>query len=136
MNARTQGTTEVEVGGETLLLHWTYHPGREATRLDPPEPAETEITQVQLVRTIAEDLGPGSGHRTLFFDITDLVEELGGLEVLCEALEESGDFPPEEHDPREDDDEPDFADTEGDAFVVDGGSVSYGGTQSDEGEGL
>jgi hypothetical protein len=131
MSHRTAGMTEIDLGGETLLVSWEHRFGREATYTNPPEPAKTEVTKVQLVYTFMD----GTQSRTMYIDITDLIDDLGAQDAVAEALEESADFPPEEHDPREDEDEPDFADTEGDAFE-DEGSVSYGGTQSDEGEGL
>lgn len=116
MSKYTTGTTELEFGGWPLVVSWKYTFGREATRIDPPEDPEVDITNIGLMFTFMDGTQPS----TQYLDITNLLADLGADEQIREALEESGDFPPEEHDPREDDDGPDFEDTEGAGFALDG----------------
>ena len=92
---------DIEFGGQTLRVHFDYERARAATQIDPPEPAEFSITQIDLVVEITEDLSPQpNAKRRLPIDITEMVDTLGeeaGLTILAE-LELSF----EEYDPRED----------------------------------
>ena len=92
---------DIEFGGQTLRVHFDYERARAATQIDPPEPAEFSITQIDLVVEITEDLLPKpNAKRQLLIDITEMVDTLGeeaGLTILAEL-----ELTFEEYDPRED----------------------------------
>ena len=87
---------ELEIGGQELRCSGVYSKGRPATRLDPEDPPELEISLIELLIGV-------EGNRHRFLDITDLVEELGGLDIVQQKAYE--DYEPEPDVPDEDRDD-------------------------------
>ena len=98
-------SVEIEVGGHALHVEYEYSPGRPGRMYlrngdpgDPDEPPEFAATKIEL------QVSPHS-----FLDITDFVEEVGGLDIVdqlaFDAAEREGVFyppeGPEEERPRE-----------------------------------
>ena len=89
-------SVEIEVGGHALRVEYEYSPGRPGRMYlrngdpgYPDEPPGFAATKIEL------RVGPHS-----FLDITDLIEEVGGLDIVdqlaCEAAERAGVFDPPE----------------------------------------
>ena len=107
---------DIEVGGQTLRCHFTASkgdPGRTSgppEKCYPPEPGGSEVEKIELVQHITDDLSPNArATREILLDITDMVEELGGLDIVDQQIDEGYNWegPPEPEDddlPEEDDD--------------------------------
>ena len=65
-------TVEIELGGQEFLIHCNVTGGNPATRWDPPNDPEMEITKAELVVRLVE----GGRQRVEKIDLTDLIDEL------------------------------------------------------------
>lgn len=95
MNTRIKtGVSELEYGGETLLVHWRFDKGLEQTLTDPSEPDEVEITQVQLQHTRADSDDPQktSVIETFYIEILDMLEALDCVDTIIDELRGRGEF--------------------------------------------
>ena len=87
-------TIEIEVGGQILEIHGTYYPGDHGKtsgppeRCYPPEPESFEPDKIVLQTWVTEDLAPAGMKKTrqVLVDITDLVSELGGSDIIDQVI--------------------------------------------------
>ena len=85
----------IEIGGHEIEVHGHASPGDPGQTSGPPEncyppePAEFEPEKVMLVVPVTDDLTPNPRSiRPVHLDITDLVEELGGNDIVNQLVEE------------------------------------------------
>lgn len=83
----------VEIGGQELYVHGNVTKFYPATLAQPEEPSELEVVRIDLLTAV-------SHTGKTFLDITDLVEELGGNDLIQTLVEEA--FEPDEGPSNED----------------------------------
>lgn len=109
-------TYEIEVGGQVLLCHGDVEPGDPGNvsgppeRCWPPEPPSFFVTKIELQLSITDDLSSNPrALRNILINITDLVYELGGDDVVQDLAykafeDDDSDFQEPEDPPEADDD--------------------------------
>ena len=107
MNHARKGTKELEIGGQTLEVDYTYTQGDPGQTSGPPErcwpeeSADLEVEAIRLIGWVTDDLGLGSPPRKVMFDVTDLLaewEQDGGLDGLEVTMLDQGDWDDREED--------------------------------------
>lgn len=86
----------IEIGGQELECSGRKTKAYPQTLTQPAEPSELEVEKIELLIGV-------EGNRRRLLDITDLVEELGGLDLVQQTVEE--DYEPEPDGPDEDSDD-------------------------------
>lgn len=77
-------SVSIEVGGQELEVSGRLTKAYPATLTQPEEPSELEVEQVELLVAVVHD------SKTTI-DITDLVEELGGNDLIQTLVDEAYD---------------------------------------------